>query len=120
MDDKQMNTATEQEAADNTAACEQAAEQTCEEKVTKAEKKKLKKAEAEIEKLTAELNEEKDKYMRLYAEFDNFRKRSAKVTNIQAYITHNPPILPMPPARCRRKTGSFHFCRKPEHGPGYA
>ena len=42
------------------------------------EKKKLKKAEAEIEKLTAELSEEQEKYMRLYAEYDNFRKRSAK------------------------------------------
>lgn len=30
------------------------------------------------EKLTKELNEQKDKYMRLAAEYDNFRKRSAK------------------------------------------
>ena len=42
------------------------------------EKKKLKKAEAEIERLKADLAEEQEKYMRLYAEYDNFRRRSAK------------------------------------------
>lgn len=42
------------------------------------EKKKLKKAEAEIERLKTELAEEQEKYMRLYAEYDNFRRRSAK------------------------------------------
>ena len=34
--------------------------------------------EDEIEKLKAELNEAKDKNLRLVAEFDNFRKRNAK------------------------------------------
>lgn len=33
---------------------------------------------SELEKLTAELAEAKDKYLRLYSEFDNFRKRTAK------------------------------------------
>ena len=42
------------------------------------DKKKLKKAEAEIEKLKSELASEQEKYMRLYAEYDNFRRRSAK------------------------------------------
>ena len=42
------------------------------------DKKKLKKAEAEIEKLKSELSAEQEKYMRLYAEYDNFRRRSAK------------------------------------------
>ena len=32
----------------------------------------------EVEKLTNELNEQKDKYLRLMAEFDNFRRRTAK------------------------------------------
>jgi len=32
----------------------------------------------EVDKLTAELAEAKDKYLRLYSEFDNFRKRTAK------------------------------------------
>jgi molecular chaperone GrpE len=34
--------------------------------------------ESELEKLRAELEEQKDKYLRLVAEFDNFRKRNAK------------------------------------------
>ena len=33
---------------------------------------------SEVEKLTLELNEQKDKYLRLMAEFDNFRRRTAK------------------------------------------
>lgn len=36
------------------------------------------KEENEVAKLEAELQEEKDKYLRLLAEYDNFRKRSAK------------------------------------------
>ncbi len=35
-------------------------------------------AEAKIAALEEELKNEKDKYMRLFAEFDNFRKRTAK------------------------------------------
>ena len=42
------------------------------------DKKKVKKLEAEIEKLQAQVSDEQDKYMRLYAEYDNFRRRSAK------------------------------------------
>ena len=75
----------------------EAAKET-EEKCSSKEKKKLKKAEAEIEKLTAELNEEKDKYMRLYAEFDNFRKRSAKEREgvfTEAYLDALLQILPV-------------------------
>ncbi|MGK7392559.1 MAG: nucleotide exchange factor GrpE [Candidatus Cyclobacteriaceae bacterium M2_1C_046] len=34
--------------------------------------------EAEIERLQSELSEAKDKYLRLYSEFENFRRRSAK------------------------------------------
>jgi molecular chaperone GrpE len=34
--------------------------------------------EDQLEKLTAELQEQKDKYLRLMAEFDNFRRRTAK------------------------------------------
>ncbi len=33
---------------------------------------------SEVEKLAAELAEQKDKYLRLMAEFDNFRRRTAK------------------------------------------
>ena len=59
-------------------ACDNNVEADAEEKCSGKDKKKQKKAEAEIEKLTASLAEEQDKYMRLYAEYENFRKRSAK------------------------------------------
>ncbi|HEV2355285.1 MAG TPA: nucleotide exchange factor GrpE [Puia sp.] len=35
-------------------------------------------AEDELERLREELQQQKDKYLRLFAEFDNFRKRSAR------------------------------------------
>ena len=35
-------------------------------------------AEDAMEKIQAELEEQKDKYLRLFAEFDNFKRRSAK------------------------------------------
>ncbi len=68
------------------------------EKCSSKDKKKIKKAEAEIEKLNAELAEEKDKYMRLYAEYDNFRKRSAKEREgvfADAYCDALTQILPI-------------------------
>ena len=34
-----------------------------------------------LEKLQAELEEQKDKYLRLFAEFDNFKRRNAKERN---------------------------------------
>jgi molecular chaperone GrpE len=34
--------------------------------------------DSEVEKLREELKEQRDKYLRLFAEFDNFRRRSAK------------------------------------------
>ena len=42
------------------------------------EKKKVKKLEEELEKAKIAIGEEQDKFVRLYAEYDNFRKRSAK------------------------------------------
>jgi molecular chaperone GrpE len=38
-------------------------------------------AEDPIQKLQAELDEQKDKYLRLFAEFDNFKRRNAKEKN---------------------------------------
>ena len=59
--------------------------ETVENTETQKDKKKNKKLEAEIEKLQGELEakeneiaELNDKYLRLYAEYDNFRRRSAK------------------------------------------
>lgn len=75
------------------------------EKPSKAEKKKLKKLEAhvgeletELEKAKASIAEANDKYMRLYAEYDNFRKRSQKEkegTYTDAYIDALTQILPI-------------------------
>ncbi len=62
-----------------------AAEECAEEKPCKGEKKKLKKAEAEIAELKKMLEAKEleaaelaDRYTRLFAEYDNFRKRTAK------------------------------------------
>ena len=57
---------------------EEASEVEDEAPLKRKDKKKLQKAEAEIEELKAKLADEQDKYMRLYAEYDNFRRRSAK------------------------------------------
>ena len=64
---------------------EEAAETANEGKLKGSDKKKLKKAEAELaetqkklEAAEAALAEEKDKYLRMLAEYDNFRRRTAK------------------------------------------
>lgn len=70
----------------------------CGEKLSGKEKRKIKKAEAEIEKLTAALAEEQNKYLRLYAEYDNFRKRSAREREgiyTDAYCDALSQILPI-------------------------
>ena len=75
--------------ADEKTPVEQAAEEVTEapagEKESKSDKKKNKKLEekissleAEVEAKKAEIAELQDKYMRMAAEYDNFRKRSAK------------------------------------------
>lgn len=75
------------------------------EKTSRGDKKKLKKAEAEIERLTAELAKKEeelaaanDKYMRLYAEYDNFRRRTALEKEgiySDAYVDALTQILPI-------------------------
>ena len=64
---------------------ETAAEEASEGKLKGSDKKKLKKTEAELaetrkklEAAEAALAEEKDKYLRMLAESDNFRRRTAK------------------------------------------
>ena len=76
-----------------------------EEKLSGAEKKKLKKAEKQIAELqkavdesTAKLSEAEDKYLRLYAEYDNFRRRSQKEKEgiySDAYVDALTQILPI-------------------------
>ena len=75
-----------------------AEEPVCEEKSCKTDKKKVKKFEAELEKKEAEIKELNDKYTRLFAEYDNFRKRTAKEKEgiyADAYIDALTQILPV-------------------------
>lgn len=72
---------------------------------TKADKKKVKKLEAEIAELQKQVEEKdaamkecEDKYLRMMAEYDNFRKRSAKEkegTYSEAYADALTAILPI-------------------------
>ena len=94
---------TVEEAAEQTEASEVQAEP--EEKTSRAEKKKLKKAEAEIaelnkklEEANAELAAANDKYMRMIAEYDNYRRRTAKEKDgiyAEAYADALKGILPI-------------------------
>lgn len=75
-----------------------AEESVCEEKSGKTDKKKVKKLEGELEKKEAEIKELNDKYTRLFAEYDNFRKRTAKEKEgiyADAYIDALTQILPV-------------------------
>lgn len=85
--EKENITETEVE-AENKTACEQesgeaAAEESKEDKKEKKEKKPKKQKETEAEKLKKELESQKDIYLRLAAEYDNYRKRT---TNEKAAI----------------------------------
>ncbi len=87
------------ENAEETAAAEKP------EAEAKADKKKAKKLDSKIEELekalevkNTELAEQNDKYMRMMAEYDNFRKRSAKEkegTYADAYADALTSILPI-------------------------
>ena len=82
-----------------------AEEKKAEAKDAKADKKKSKKLEGKIEELEkalaakdAEIAEQNDKYMRMMAEYDNFRKRSAKEkegTYADAYADALTSIIPI-------------------------
>ena len=90
-----VNTAAE-ESAEEIKEAEAVETEAAEE--TKADKKRSKKLEGELEKKEKELAEANDKYMRLFAEYDNFRKRSAKEKEgiyADAYIDALTQILPV-------------------------
>lgn len=57
---------------------EQDSRQVLEEQEEAEVKREIESEIAEIEKVKGELEEIKDKYIRLYSEFENFRKRTAK------------------------------------------
>ena len=74
-----------QENNKNMNTAEEAVDEAVDTEEVKKDKKKNKKADAEIAELKAlvlekekEIAEQNDKYLRLYAEYDNFRRRSAK------------------------------------------
>ncbi len=103
----------EEKTNDTAECCEKSAEQMTEnipeaeenEKCSKQEKKQLKRAEEKIAELEGALEAEKaavaeanDKYMRLYAEYDNFRRRSQKEkegTYTDAYVDALTELLPV-------------------------
>ena len=79
--DLEMETTTETEVAEEV----EETTETAEGKAKGSDKKKIKKVEAELietqkklEAAEAALAEEKDKYLRMLAEYDNFRRRTAK------------------------------------------
>ncbi len=108
MEEKTNDTAecreeTVEEVTENISEAE--AEEETAEKCSRQEKKQLKRAEEKISQLESELEalrasvaEANDKYTRLYAEYDNFRRRSQKEkegTYSDAYIDALTQILPI-------------------------
>jgi len=74
--DEEIKEELEEEAAEAEETAEEAAEDT--EKEENADNAAEENTQSEEEKLKDELADSKDKYLRLMAEYDNFRKRSAK------------------------------------------
>ena len=102
---EEKNTAPEAEKEEAAPEIEVVAENCEAEKEGKCDKKKSKKLDAKIEELEKaleakgkELAEQNDKYMRMMAEYDNFRKRSAKEkegTYADAYADALTSIIPI-------------------------
>ena len=96
---------TSDEEIDAEAVAEEVTEAVAEEKETKSDKKKNKKLEEKIgnlevalEQKSGEIAELNDKYLRMAAEYDNFRKRSAKEKEgiyADAYADALSQILPI-------------------------
>ena len=101
--DEKKVTSDEEIAAE--AVAEEVTEAIAEEKETKSDKKKNKKLEekignleAALEQKSGEIAELNDKYLRMAAEYDNFRKRSAKEKEgiyADAYADALSQILPI-------------------------
>lgn len=95
VDDKEiLENQTEEQEQEQEAANEEQAQGDIEENAEQEEQQEL----TPEQKLDAELNEQKDKYLRLMAEYDNFRKRTAKerlelTDNVKASTVEE--ILPM-------------------------
>ena len=78
MKDTEKEKTAAEEAAEAAEETKNAAEEKSAEKEAPAEEDAAKSAEKETEALKKQLADEKDRYLRLAAEYDNFRKRSAK------------------------------------------
>ncbi|MBQ6634498.1 MAG: nucleotide exchange factor GrpE [Ruminococcus sp.] len=77
-DEKKKDPVTEEEEIQKAEEQSTEAEENTEAEETQAPEEEQAEEQSEEEKLTAELADQKDKYLRLMAEYDNFRKRSAK------------------------------------------
>ena len=77
-DEKKKDPVTEEEEIQIAEEQSTEAEENTEAEETQAPEEEQAEEQSEEEKLTAELADQKDKYLRLMAEYDNFRKRSAK------------------------------------------
>lgn len=90
-----------EESAEETKAKEEISDNASEkkeEKCGKKEEKGCKKSEKEIESLKNQLSDANDKYLRLAAEYDNYRKRTAKEKSdayAEAYSDAVKAILPL-------------------------
>ena len=75
MDPKEKENINEEELKEQAVQDENGEETTEKEEVALTEEEKL---AQELEKANAEIEDQKDKYLRLSAEFDNYRKRTMK------------------------------------------
>ena len=75
MESKEKENLNEEELKNQTASEKSGEEATEKEEVSLTEEEKL---AQELEKANAEIEDQKDKYLRLSAEFDNYRKRTMK------------------------------------------
>ena len=75
MDPKEKENINEEELKEQAVQDENGDETTEKEEVARTEEEKL---AQELEKANAEIEDQKDKYLRLSAEFDNYRKRTMK------------------------------------------
>ncbi len=104
-DTQATDTVETEETVDSTASAEETEAVDNDTKASKSDKKKTKKLEAELADATKklaekekELSEQNDKYYRMMAEYDNFRKRSAKEKDsiyTDAYADAIKSILPI-------------------------
>jgi len=98
MENEKMNNTEAENAAAESEAEETTAPEEQEAKEEAKDKKISKKAEKEIESLKAKLAEGEDRFLRLAAEYDNYRKRTTKEKSdayAEAYSDAVKAILPL-------------------------